>query len=187
MSENMVEWNKPYAFEGNVFVLVTDESVNLELDFTLFYAVTVSVKPVNGAATLVLPEAALQEDVFSAVMSAYSGASNRLSVEDLRAGRPAAALVAEARRRLNDLLSAFDAEAGLFNIEKHWLSDADETLLDSVLQSRTLLDPKKAAEALLQKTLDFIADRQWICPCGRTNNTRYCPECGRPALDGRSK
>ncbi len=189
MSENAISWYKDYSFESSIPVVVMDETIQLELDVSLSYTARVRLKPLNGRISIPssLSEETFRETVFAAVTMAYSVCRHRMPLAELQSGRPAAEVAEEAKRRLGDSLSDSGAVIDSVKIEKQRISDEDREMLDSIVETSKLRDPKKAAEYLLRKTQEEIARRQWICPCGKNNYSRFCPECGRPAPGGQKR
>ena len=185
--ENLAVWNKTYTVEERAPILAADPEAMISLSFNLTYQATLRVRPIKlkGAK---LPEAELLKWATDCIRLAYGSVyRDGMPISAVQNARPEEAVVTEARNRLNEVLdSIYGAALDSFEIVKQSLSPEDQALLSSVLEQSELRDPRKAAEKLLrdmQAEIDKLPPekRQWSCACGRTNSTRFCPECGKPA------
>ena len=171
-------WNTFLTAEGNAFVNITDKEKDIDLSAEIFCSVRFTIKSVTPLPMQTPSSAQVQEAAADAVTMSYVTVyPHGLSVSTVMNDRPEACLSDEIKRRLNEKLSYFGAVTESFTAENQRLAESDRQMLDSVIQMNELRDPKKAAQLLLQRTLE--AAKQWKCDCGRINTSPFCPDCGK--------
>ena len=198
--------NKDYTVENHTPINLIDEEGLIDYTVTLFYRAKISVIPNHETETEkdCLTENTLQSMVADTVIEGYIRKyENGMPIGVFQNGRPEDSLIALVRERLEEILSVrYGAAVDSFDIEKHWLPEAEQQELDQLLHMKELRDPRKAAEALIQamkvgrQTQKAPAEPEpqripekrqqkqrelptWVCACGSINRSRFCTECGK--------
>lgn len=185
---------KTYTVEGTCPSLYVDEKADIRIDCTIHFRSKCVLKLASEGTA---PETAVCNTIQMAVQIAYIRSFDAgIPAEVMEAGHPDADFSAAIAKRLStEVKLLYGAELEEFTVEEHHIAAEDEAKLAKQREMKRLTDPRIAAEELrktLEQAVEAAAARtaegaaaaevtnEWICECGKSNRSRFCPDCGKP-------
>ena len=185
-----MEFHKRYVFDGSVPMRYTEEDSGIDTDVTLLFEGVCAIAPSEErqGSEPELDETQLRQLAVQAVQPAYMClCPDGLTGEMLNAA-PAENIRAHAYASFKASLLPFHAVPEQLTLDAHRLTDRDAAVLESFKKRAALLDPAKAAQAMLSEQNRFLRGAmppeqtdtvRWICACGSINTMHFCPDCGQ--------
>lgn len=191
---------RPETLMDKVPVLVVDRDKGIELDCSLRFNATFQLKA-EGEPKAIDPATAaeIRKRVLMEIQVAYAKAwPSGMPTDVLDAGRPDDSFCEGIVARLNEVLPLYaGVSLAAFTVDSHRLGATDMVQLETLRSMKEKSDAMADADRLIvetQKRVDAARKavketsvpvgpakpNEWVCPCGKTNSSRYCPECGRP-------
>lgn len=188
-----MDFYQMYTLEDKALLRFTDNQCGIDLSFNVYYTVKYSMRPGFGK-NPDDPDSGINEDILKKEMkdeiqAAYVlGYPNGISMEEFDKGKPSEEFVQKLQEELNTKFRLFfGPEVETIAFEKQWIPEDQRKLWDDLHEAKRNTDPVYAAKKLRQAMDDLIAEaeskkkvHQWICSCGETNTSKFCPQCGAP-------